>query len=49
MSRLNIIFLLAFVGILVWITILQPKAVQRIQRGAMTVFEPFHRKQRQAR
>lgn len=40
MSRLNIIFLIAFVGILVWLT-LSPGAVSTIQRGAMVVFRPF--------
>ena len=41
MSRLNIIFLIAFVGILIWITLFQPEAVSTVQRGAMVAFRPF--------
>lgn len=41
MSRLNVVFLLVFVGILVWITMFQPTVVEQIQRGAMAVFAPF--------
>ncbi|MEX2578129.1 MAG: rod shape-determining protein MreC [Verrucomicrobiales bacterium] len=41
MSRLNIIFLIAFVGLLVWITLFQPDTVRRVQRGALEAFEPF--------
>lgn len=40
MSRLNVVFLLVFVGILVWITMFEPSVVKRIQRGAMTFFAP---------
>lgn len=40
MSRLNILFLIAFVGVLVWLT-LSPGAVSTIQRGALVVFRPF--------
>jgi len=41
MSRLNLIFLIGFVGIFVWITLFQPDAIGRIQSGAMVVFRPF--------
>lgn len=41
MSRLNILFLLTFVGILIWITLFQPSTVGRIQSGAMAVLRPF--------
>ena len=41
MSRLNIIFLLTFVGLLIWITLFQPSAVGWIQRGAMVALRPF--------
>jgi rod shape-determining protein MreC len=41
MSRLNIILLVAFVGLLVWITLLQPGAVATVQRGAMVAMRPF--------
>lgn len=41
MSRLNIIFLITFVGLLIWITLFQPSAVGRIQRGAMVALRPF--------
>lgn len=41
MSRLNIIFLIAFVGILIWVTLFQPDAVATIQRGAMVAMRPF--------
>lgn len=35
MSRLNAIFLIAFVGLLTWVTLFQPDEVARLQRGAM--------------
>ena len=41
MSRLNIIFLIAFIGLLIWITLFQPGAVATIQRGAMVAMRPF--------
>ena len=41
MSRINIIALVAFVGLLVWIFLFGQDAVQRIQRGAMSVFSPM--------
>jgi rod shape-determining protein MreC len=41
MSRLNIIFLLTFVGLLIWITLFQPSAVGWVQRGAMVALRPF--------
>jgi len=43
MSRLNILFLAVFVAVFVGVTLFQPDAVQRIQRGAMRVFSPFMR------
>jgi rod shape-determining protein MreC len=41
MSRLNIIFLSTFVGLLIWVTLFKPAAVGRIQRGAMVALRPF--------
>lgn len=41
MSRLNIVFLTVFVGLIVWITLFSPEAVNRIQRGVMVAFRPF--------
>ncbi|HRQ87761.1 MAG TPA: rod shape-determining protein MreC [Bacteroidia bacterium] len=41
MSRLNLIFLIAFVGVLIWITLFQPDVVSVIQRGAMVAARPF--------
>lgn len=42
MNRLNVVFLLAFVGILVWITMFHSSDfVERVQRGAMSFFAPF--------
>ncbi len=41
MSRLNIIALIVFAALLIWVTLFQPEAVSRIQSGAMVVFEPF--------
>jgi rod shape-determining protein MreC len=41
MSRLNIIFLLTFVGLLIWVTLFQPDSIGKIQRGAMIVTRPF--------
>lgn len=41
MSRLNIIFLIIFVGLLIWITLFNPEAVGTIQRGALTALKPF--------
>ncbi len=41
MSRLNIIFLTAFVGLLIWITLFRPDDVATIQRGAMQALRPF--------
>ncbi len=40
MSRLNVILLLVFVGILVWITLFNSTVVERIQRGALSIFAP---------
>jgi len=41
MSRLNIVFLAVFVGLVVWITLFQPSVVRQIQNGAMVAFRPF--------
>ena len=41
MSRFNIIFLISFVGLLIWITLFQPDAVGKSQRGAMVAMRPF--------
>jgi rod shape-determining protein MreC len=41
MRRLNIIAVIIFVGLVIWITLFQPEAVSRIQSGAMVAFEPF--------
>lgn len=41
MSRLNIIFLLTFIGVLIWVTLFEPSTVGRIQRGAMVALRPF--------
>jgi rod shape-determining protein MreC len=41
MSRLNVLFLIVFVGLLIWITLFQPSAVSRIQSGALVAFGPF--------
>lgn len=41
MSRLNLIFLALFIGLLIWITLFQPEAVGTIQRGMMVVMRPF--------
>ncbi|MCB1234787.1 MAG: rod shape-determining protein MreC [Verrucomicrobiae bacterium] len=41
MSRINIVFLIAFVGLLVWVFLFGQETVQRVQRGAMTFFKPF--------
>ncbi len=40
MSRINIVFLVAFVGALVWVFLLKPDSLQTIQRGALSVFRP---------
>lgn len=40
MSRINIAFLVAFVGALVWIFLLSPNSLDRIQRGALSTFRP---------
>jgi rod shape-determining protein MreC len=41
MSRLNLILLISFIGLLIWITLFQPGAVATIQRGAMVAMRPF--------
>ncbi len=41
MSRLNLILLIAFVGLLIWITLFRPDTVATIQRGALVVTRPF--------
>lgn len=41
MSRINIISLVVFGGVLVWIFWFSPETVQVVQRGALAVFAPF--------
>lgn len=41
MSRLNLIFLIAFIGLLIWVTLFNPGAVSTIQRGAQIAARPF--------
>lgn len=41
MSRLNIVFLTIFVGLLIWITLFQPAVISQIQSGVMVAFRPF--------
>lgn len=41
MRRLNIIAVIVFAGLVIWITLFQPEAVSRIQSGVMVAFEPF--------
>jgi len=41
MSRLNLFFLILFVGALIWVTLFEPAAVARIQNGAMVALRPF--------
>lgn len=41
MSRLNVILLIVFVGLLIWVTLFQPEMVATIQRGAMVAMRPF--------
>ncbi len=41
MTRVNAVFLVAFVGVLIWITLFQPEAVAKIQRGAMVALRPL--------
>ncbi len=41
MTRLNLVFLISFVGLLIWITLFQPGTVGTIQRGAMVAMRPF--------
>lgn len=41
MSRINIIALIAFVGVLVWVFLFGQGTVQRVQQGAMSVFGPI--------
>lgn len=41
MSRLNIIFLIVFVALLITITLFSPETVSRVQSGAMVAFRPF--------
>jgi rod shape-determining protein MreC len=41
MSRLNLIFLITFVGLLIWVTLFNPRAVSTIQRGAQVAMRPF--------
>ena len=41
MSRINIITLSIFGGVLIWIFLFSPGTIQVIQRGALAVFSPF--------
>ncbi|MEM7697344.1 MAG: rod shape-determining protein MreC [Verrucomicrobiota bacterium] len=41
MSRLNIILLIVFAALLIWITLFSPDQIARIQSGTMTFFRPF--------
>lgn len=41
MSRLNLTFLIAFIGLLIWITLFDRGAVSTIQRGAQQAMRPF--------
>ena len=41
MSRLNIIFLIVFVALLITITLFSPDTISRIQSGALVAFRPF--------
>ena len=43
MSRLNLLFVGLFVGILIWISFFEADKVQRIQNGALKIFSPFTR------
>lgn len=43
MSRLNLIFLITFIGLLIWVTLFNPGAVSTIQRGAQVAMSPFMR------
>lgn len=41
MSRLNLICLFTFVGLLIWISFFQAEKVDRIQKGTLSLFSPF--------
>lgn len=41
MSRINIITLIVFGLVLIWIFLFSPDTIQLVQRGALTVFAPF--------
>lgn len=41
MSRLNLISLFIFVGLLIWISFFQAEKVDRIQKGTLSLFSPF--------
>lgn len=43
MSRLNLLFIALFVGLLMWISFFEADRVARLQRGTMTIFSPFTR------
>ena len=41
MSRINIITLIVFGVVLIWIFLFSPETIQVVQRGALSVFTPF--------
>lgn len=41
MSRLNLFFLIIFVGLLIWISFFQAEKIDQIQKGALSLFSPF--------
>ena len=41
MSRLNLVFVAVFVGLLIWISFFMTDKVERMQRGTLTLFSPF--------
>lgn len=41
MSRLNLVFLFAFIGLLLWISFFQAEKIDRIQKGTLSLFSPF--------
>lgn len=41
MSRLNLIFVAIFVGLLIWISFFQAEKIDQIQKGTLSLFSPF--------
>lgn len=41
MSRLNLLFVFAFIGLVVWVTLFSPQLIGNIQEGALVIFRPF--------